>query len=109
MEGLVRGEVVVINFPFSNLKGLKKRPALVLKEISGDDLVLCQITGRSFDKSEEVLIDRSDFIEGNLRKESHVRFTKLFTADKSSILYKVGKIEREKVEEITESLCEYLQ
>ena len=31
MEGFVSGNVVVINFPFSNLKEFKKRPALVLK------------------------------------------------------------------------------
>jgi len=39
----VKGEVVVILFPFSNLTQAKRRPALVIAGLEGDDLILCQI------------------------------------------------------------------
>ena len=44
MEKFVKGAVVVIPFPFSNLAGTKRRPALVLADLPGDDIILCQIT-----------------------------------------------------------------
>ncbi|UMZ74675.1 hypothetical protein ACONDI_02275 [Natranaerofaba carboxydovora] len=44
MERLIRGDVVVIPFPFSDLKNSKRRPALVLTELQGEDIILCQIT-----------------------------------------------------------------
>jgi len=44
MERFVKGDIVVIPFPFSNLAQTKRRPALVIAELDGDDRILCQIT-----------------------------------------------------------------
>jgi mRNA interferase MazF len=44
MEKFVKGDVVVIPFPFSDLSASKKRPALVVSNITGDDIILCQIS-----------------------------------------------------------------
>ncbi len=38
------GEVVVLPFPQTNLQAGKRRPALVVAELTGDDVILCQIT-----------------------------------------------------------------
>ena len=43
MEKPVNGDVVVIPFPFSDLTGAKKRPASVIADAGGDDLIMCQI------------------------------------------------------------------
>jgi mRNA interferase MazF len=43
----VKGDVVVVPFPFSDLTQAKRRPALVLAELEGDDLILCQITSQA--------------------------------------------------------------
>jgi len=40
----VVGEVVVLPFPQTNLQTGKRRPALVVAGLTGDDLILCQIT-----------------------------------------------------------------
>ena len=50
MAGFVKGEVVVIPFPFSDLSGSKRRPALVLADLPGDDIILCQITSQNSSK-----------------------------------------------------------
>ena len=42
----MKGDVVVVPFPFSDLCQAKRRPALVVSELEGDDLVLCQITSQ---------------------------------------------------------------
>ena len=44
MGKFIKGDVVVILFPFSDLSGSKRRPALVLADINGDDVILSQIT-----------------------------------------------------------------
>lgn len=37
MARFVRGDVVVLHFPFSDLTRAKRRPPLVLAELEGDD------------------------------------------------------------------------
>lgn len=40
----VAGEVVVLPFPQTDLQAGKRRPALVVASLTGDDLILCQVT-----------------------------------------------------------------
>src|SRR3989344_3254258 len=46
MERFVKGEVVVLEFPYSDLSKTKKRPSLVVANLKGDNIILCQITGQ---------------------------------------------------------------
>jgi mRNA interferase MazF len=41
------GEVVVLPFPQTDLQAGKRRPALIVCDLPGDDLILCQITSQS--------------------------------------------------------------
>jgi mRNA interferase MazF len=47
MEKFIKGDIVVLPFPFSDLSTSKKRPALVLANLPGDDIILCQITSQN--------------------------------------------------------------
>jgi len=47
MAKFVKGDVVIVPFPFSDLSQSKRRPALVIAGLDGDDLILCQITSRT--------------------------------------------------------------
>ena len=40
MAKFIKGDVVVVPFPFSDLTNAKRRPALVIAELEGDDLIL---------------------------------------------------------------------
>ena len=42
----VKGDVVVVPFPFSDLTQAKRRPALIIVTLDGDDVILCQITSK---------------------------------------------------------------
>lgn len=46
MAGFVKADVVIVPFPFSDLTQAKRRPALVVAVLQGNDLILCQITSR---------------------------------------------------------------
>ena len=87
MERFVKGDVVVVPFPFSDLTNAKRRPALVIAGLEGEDLILCQITSQSIRDKYAVSVDEFDFEKGNLKQKSNVRPNRIFTADRRIILY----------------------
>jgi mRNA interferase MazF len=104
----LRGDVVVVPFPFSDLKESKRRPALVLASLAGDDLILCQITSQQGRDQYAVPLQDTDFKSGSLRQASYLRPNRLFTADQAIILYQVGSIQTQKLEEAIGKLTEIL-
>jgi len=104
MERFVKGDVVVIPFPFSDLTGSKRRPALVVTKLKGNDIILRQITSKNVKDEYSIQLKTEDFEEGGLRKESNMRPNKIFTADEDIILYKVGRLKNEKIKEIIEAI-----
>jgi mRNA interferase MazF len=105
----VKGDVVVVPFPFSDLTQAMRRPALVIAELEGDDLVLCQITSQRIGDRYAISIDSKDFASGSLKQRSNVRPNRIFTADRRIILYRAGKLKHEKVNEIVERVVEILR
>ena len=100
MARFVRGDVVVVPFPFSDLTQTKRRPALVLKDLPGEDLILCQITSQTVRNAAALLIDLTDFQHGSLNKLSNIRPDRLFTANQGLILYKAGSLKAAKMTEV---------
>ena len=92
MEKFTVGSIVLVSFPFSNLKGKKIRPALVLAQVEFDNMILCQITSKPYSSNSAIKIELSDFAEGKLPVTSYVRPDKLFTADTSIIESTAGKL-----------------
>jgi mRNA interferase MazF len=96
----IKGDVVVVPFPFSDLTQSKKRPALVISVLEGDDLILCQITSQLIKDNYSILIDDKDFKEGSLKQQSNLRPNRIFTADSHVVLYRVGNLKSDKLNEI---------
>ncbi|MDJ0674036.1 MAG: type II toxin-antitoxin system PemK/MazF family toxin [Calothrix sp. MO_167.B42] len=109
MAGFVRGDVVIVPFPFSDLTQAKRRPALVVANLQGNDLILCQITSQVVSDEYAINIDNSDFSTGGLNQISNIRPNRLFTAEQSIILYKAGQLKSEKLEEVIVKIIEILQ
>jgi mRNA interferase MazF len=109
MGGLVKGDVVIVLFPFSDLSSAKKRPALVVATPDGDDVILCQITSRLVSDRYAILISETDFSLGSLRQESNVRPARIFTADKRIIQYTAGHLNDEKMAAIVDQVVEIIQ
>lgn len=104
MGRFIKGDVVVVPFPFSDLSQSKKRPALVLADLDGDDIILSQITSQSIYDSHAVKILENDFDDGTLNKSSNIRPNKIFTADENIILYKLAHLKEEKIKEVTNKI-----
>ena len=90
MARFVKGNVVVVPFPFSDFTQTKRRPALVIACLSGDDLILCQITSQNIKDAYAIAITNTDFSNGGLNKNSNIRPNRIFTADRKIIIYKIG-------------------
>jgi mRNA interferase MazF len=67
-----RGSVVLVPFPFTDLSGRKRRPALVVSPdgFHEEDLILCVITSRVPDNlaDHEVLLEPTDMLTGDCPK-----------------------------------------
>jgi len=77
--GFVKGDVVIVPFPFSNLTQAKRRPALVVANLRGNDLILCQITSQAVSDEYAINIDNSDFTIGGLNQISNIGRNRLVT------------------------------
>lgn len=86
MGRFVRGDIVIVPFPFSDLSNSKRRPAIVLADLEGEDLILGQITSKMTSDKYAIKIDNSHFKDGTLNRDSNIRPNKIFTADKNIYL-----------------------
>lgn len=109
MARFVRGDVVVVPFPFSDLSEAKRRPALILATLGGEDLILCQITSQIFRDQDSILLEERDFSEGRLSQPSNIRPNRLFTADRAIILYRVGSVLTRKLDDVVNHVVEILR
>ena len=109
MGKFVKGDVVVVPFPFSDLTQAKRRPALVVTELEGDDLLLCQITSQRIRDNYAIPLEDKDFETGGLRQKSNIRPNRLFTADQHIVLYKAGHLTNGKLQEVIRKIVEIVQ
>ncbi len=90
-----RGEVVEINWQFSDLTGAKIRPAVIVQAdyLDGmiDDTILVKITSRRFGiPGTEVTIDPAIETASGLSKLCYASCKDLLTRDKALILRTIG-------------------
>ena len=100
------GEVVVFPFPQTNLQSGKRRPALVVAGLKGDDLILCQITSQARSDGYSIPLTAADFEHGRLVRDSFIRPNRLFTVEQSLILSAAGKVKPEKPNEVRAKIRE---
>jgi mRNA interferase MazF len=108
MAKFVKGDIVVIPFPFSDLSQSKRRPALVLSVLQGNDIILCQMTSQKVKDNYAIPVDQNDFASGSLNQESNVRPNRLFTADNQIILYRIGSIKKIKLDQVINKIVEII-
>ncbi|MEH2038406.1 type II toxin-antitoxin system PemK/MazF family toxin [Nostoc sp.] len=110
MAGFVKGDVVIVPFPFSDLTQTKRRPALVIATLQGNDLILCQITSQSVSDIYAIELNNSNFSYGRLNQPSNIRPNRrIFTADQEIVLYQAGQVKPEKLTEVINKVIEIIQ
>jgi mRNA interferase MazF len=109
MAKFIKGDIVVIPFPFSDLSGNKRRPALVLADLPGSDIILCQITSRHRKDKFSIELSQNDFSNGGLPVLSYIRPNRIFTADKNIIIRKAGTLKPALTKNIIQQLISILE
>ena len=90
-------DIILVHFPFSDLRESKIRPALVIKPLEGENTILCQITTKRRGISKyEVVLNRKA-CEGDIRFDSNIYLDMIFTLHESLVLNKIGHIKDEKI------------
>ena len=103
-----RGDIVLINFPFTTLLESKKRPVLVIKsENEHHDFVCFQITSKAT-QSNIYLIDGMDIADGNLKLESYVKYDKCFTLNSELVDKKLASVNVILMEKLKKLFCDAL-
>lgn len=103
-----RGTVVLVPFPFTDLSGSKRRPALVVSSegFHDEDLILCAITSRVPQRlsEREILLEAGDMVEEQLPKRSVIKPGKLFTMHRNLIASRYGTVKQYKLLEVLQTL-----
>jgi mRNA interferase MazF len=73
---------------------------LVLVDLPGDDLILCQITTRARSDDSSIALEVPDFERGQLSHPSFIRPQRLFTIEQRVVLYSAGKVQPTKLDEV---------
>jgi len=98
----------LVPFPFTDLSGRKRRPALVVSPdgFSAEDLILCAITSQIPEKlsEREVLLEAKDIVNERLPKRSMIKVGKLFTMHRSLVAAPFGAVKEEKLLEVLDQL-----
>ncbi len=93
---LTRGDLVLIQFPFTDLSTQKLRPALIVGRVSGDDVIVAFISSRvsSSEASAEHALGPADpeFKTTGLRIASLIRLNKLATLHRRLVRRRIGQL-----------------
>ena len=98
MENLSIGQVVLATFPFSNLTSNKLRPCLIIGVAEFNDIVLCQITSKSYNSKRAASLNKNDFTEGSIVINSFIRPDKIA----------LGTVSKTKLDEVKHKLKLFL-
>lgn len=95
---LLRGDVILVPFPFTDLTAVKLRPAVILTpEPTGPDLVVAYLSSVIPDEplpTTHLLIrsDHPEFRDTGLKQTSVIRLDKLMTIAKSRVRRRLGRL-----------------
>ncbi|MBK7005292.1 MAG: type II toxin-antitoxin system PemK/MazF family toxin [Burkholderiales bacterium] len=102
-------QVVLLPFPFSDLRASKLRPALVLADSGKGDWVLCQITSNPYADLSAIPLNDADFAQGSLQRVSFARASKIFTAHESLFQRAAGQLTPECHAKVVQVIVDMLQ
>lgn len=99
---MIKGDIVLIPFPFSDLSGSKTRPALLL--ITGPaEITLAFISTQINWKDDTDLLLKPSNANG-LKRDSILRLSKLATLDKDLALGRLGTVDARTLKQVNKNL-----
>jgi|ETNmetMinimDraft_2_1059921.scaffolds.fasta_scaffold00958_5 mRNA interferase MazF len=85
-------DIVLTHFPFSHLKKIKKRPAIIIRELEGENNILSQVSTKSRNFDKYTINLRNEDCEGEIRLDSFIHVNIMATLHESIIIRKIGRL-----------------
>jgi mRNA interferase MazF len=104
---MTKGDIVLVPFPFTDLSGIKNRPAVVLVSNEMDVVVAFVTTQTKWQEKWDVIIEPT--ISNGLKISSLLRLSKLATLDKTLVIGRLGSLSAEDLVILDDNLVELLQ
>ena len=108
----MKGKIILVPFPFTDLSASKLRPALVLHEGKRDVVVTFISSKVPVDPAESDMVvpqNHPEFPMTGLKVDSVVKLDKIATLSKNLIIGEIGEAGKAIREEINEKLCKILK
>ena len=89
---MIKGDIILIPFPFTDLTSSKLRPAIILISTDYDVTVSFISTQLKWINSTDIQIKPSN--KNGIKKESIIKLSKIATIDKALALGKIGELDQ---------------
>ncbi|MBI2499047.1 type II toxin-antitoxin system PemK/MazF family toxin [Candidatus Woesearchaeota archaeon] len=99
-----QGDLLLIPFPFSDQSGKKVRPVVVISNNdfnnSSEDIIVLGVTSNLHRDKYSIQLSSLDLEKGNLDKPCVIKVENILKIDKRLIIKVIGKINKNKLNEI---------
>ncbi len=108
------GQVVILNFPQTDFKIGKTRPALLIAPLPGvhDDWLVCMISTqihKAVNGFDEIMSRNSrDFEKSGLKVESIIRVARIAIVTEDLLMGSIGEIDNDRLQRIKTKLAEWI-
>jgi len=106
-------EIILLSFPFSDLRTSKVRPAIVISNneynSKFDDIIAVPLTTNLKFRDYAFVITNKDLDRGRLIKDSNVKVDRIFSVDKNLVRFTIGRVNRNVHRMIKEIISELIK
>ncbi len=106
-------DIVLLTFPFSDLKGSKVRPAIVLSNNpynkKSEDIVVVPLTTNLRMEKYDMLLTNQELEIGNLVADTKIKIDMIFSVNKKLVRMSIGRVNKQVFEKIKKILFELLK
>ena len=102
-----KGDVVLIPFPFTDLTGMKARPALALAVFESTIIVSFMTSQLKWQEESDIRVSPSE--HNGLKKQSVIRLSKITTLDKELVIGRLGSLTETDLSSINGKLLSLFQ
>lgn len=106
MPGHRFGDILILNFPFAEKEGSKRRPVMVILDTNDGDLLVSKITSKPYTSLFDYYV--KEWQAANLLNPSIVRMHKIQTVGANIILGKIGSFHPDDRKELRHKLVQLI-
>lgn len=101
---MLHRQIILLNFPFSDLKISKVRPAIIISNDKYNkksrDVVVVPLTSNLTKTDYDIIITNQNLEEGNLIVDSRAKINRIFSVEQKMIKMNIGKINKKTFSDI---------